>query len=189
MKKVVLIGDSIRMGYQSYVQKELRSIADVWGPEENGGTSKNILLHLDKWVLKRAPDIVHLNCGLHDLKKKFGSSDPAISLEAYEFNLRKIFSQILEEGIHLIWTTITPVDEVWHHQEKGFDRFEVDVAAYNAVASKVANEYQLPINDLFALITEVGLKKYLTTDGVHFVPEGSEFLGKAVAKTIKNYIR
>jgi len=42
-KLVVLVGDSIRMGYQAEVATRLADIAEVWGPEENGGNSANLL--------------------------------------------------------------------------------------------------------------------------------------------------
>jgi hypothetical protein len=69
MKQIILIGDSIRMGYQPTVQQILADQAQVWGPVENGGNSHNVLTHLDAWVIQRQPDIVHLNCGLHDIKR------------------------------------------------------------------------------------------------------------------------
>ena len=47
---IVLIGDSIRMGYQDHVASELAGRAEVWVPEENGGDSRNVLAHLDQWV-------------------------------------------------------------------------------------------------------------------------------------------
>ena len=53
MKKVILVGDSIRMGYQASVVKELEGVAEVWGPEQNGGNSANILAHLDEWVIAK----------------------------------------------------------------------------------------------------------------------------------------
>ena len=34
MKKIVLIGDSIRMGYESTVRAEFQSVADVWAEQE-----------------------------------------------------------------------------------------------------------------------------------------------------------
>ena len=70
---VVLIGDSIRMGYQDHVVSQLAGRAEVWAPEENGGDSRNVLAHLDQWVFVRQPDLVHVNCGLHDLKRAFGA--------------------------------------------------------------------------------------------------------------------
>jgi len=53
MKAAILIGDSIRMGYEGFVRDALAGTADVWAPEENGGTSRNVLAHLDEWVLSR----------------------------------------------------------------------------------------------------------------------------------------
>ena len=35
MKKIVLIGDSIRMGYDKYVKEALDGVADVYYPGEN----------------------------------------------------------------------------------------------------------------------------------------------------------
>ena len=50
------------MGYQDAVQQELGDAAAVWGPELNGGNSRNVLTHLDEWVLFRKPDLVKINC-------------------------------------------------------------------------------------------------------------------------------
>jgi len=66
--QVVLIGDSIRLGYQETVAQELAGRAQVWGPPENSGDSVNVRRHLEEWVLSRRPTVVHLNCGLHDIK-------------------------------------------------------------------------------------------------------------------------
>jgi len=46
MKRAVLIGDSIRKGYQATVGTTLAGAAEVWGPDQNGGTSRNVLAHL-----------------------------------------------------------------------------------------------------------------------------------------------
>src|SRR5690242_14324262 len=69
LPKVVLIGDSIRLGYAPLVAKRLAGQAVVVSPAANGGDSANVLKHLDEWVLREKPDVIHLNCGLHDLKQ------------------------------------------------------------------------------------------------------------------------
>src|SRR5262245_46150553 len=66
--KVVLIGDSIRLGYAPLVAKKLEAKAVVVSPPPNGGDSANVLKNLGEWVLREKPDLVHFNCGLHDLK-------------------------------------------------------------------------------------------------------------------------
>ena len=146
MQQLILIGDSIRMGYQDDVIRELANLADVWAPTPNGGNSANILQHLDEWIISRSPDVVHINCGLHDLKKKdFDTGEPAISLDQYESNLRALLGRILTETeCTSIWPMTTPVNEIWHHERKGFDRLEADVAAYNSAALKVTERFGYP---------------------------------------------
>ena len=181
---IVLIGDSIRMGYQDHVASQLAGRAEVWAPKPNGGDSRNVLAHLDQWVLARQPDVVHVNCGLHDLKRAFGAAS-AVPLDEYERNVRQILQRLQRElNGAIVWATTTPVDENWHHQNKGFDRLEADVQAYNAAARAVAEDIGVPIDDLFAVVQQEGKARLLTQDGVHFTEEGSQLLGRAVAECI-----
>ena len=181
---VVLIGDSIRMGYQDQVVNQLAGRAEVWVPKENGGDSRNVLAHLDQWVFSRQPDLVHVNCGLHDLKRAFGAASE-VSLAEYEGNVRQILQRLQRElNGAVVWATTTPVDENWHHQNKGFDRLEGDVEAYNAAASAVAVDLGVPIDDLFAVVEREGKARLLTQDGVHFTEEGSQLLGRVVAECV-----
>ena len=178
---VVLIGDSIRMGYQDSVVGALAGLAEVWGPEPNGGDSRKVLAHLDEWVISRQPSLVHINCGLHDLKRAFGE-EAEVPLDEYIDNIRQILTRLQSElqGI-VIWATTTPVDETLHHQNKGFDRFEADVDAYNKAASAVAEDLGVGIDDLYAVVAGGDKASLLTADGVHFTAEGSLLLGRAVA--------
>ena len=70
LPKVVLVGDSIRMGYAPLVAKRLDGKAIVVSAKPNGEDSGNVLRNLDEWVIKEKPDVVHFNAGLHDLKLK-----------------------------------------------------------------------------------------------------------------------
>ncbi|WP_287245531.1 hypothetical protein, partial [Okeania sp. SIO1H5] len=56
MKRVSLIGDSIRMGYQKQVMEELEGQFTVWGPEDNCGPSTRILDRFDEWILQNPGD-------------------------------------------------------------------------------------------------------------------------------------
>jgi lysophospholipase L1-like esterase len=185
MKRIVLIGDSIRMGYQETVRAQLEGWADVWGPEQNGGTSKNVLNHLDEWVITRQPEVLHINCGLHDLRKEFGQNTSAVPLDAYTDNVWTIMTRVkTETDAIVIWALTTPVNQEWHHKRKGFDRFEADVAAYNTAAADIAGELDIVVNDLFTTVTSAGRHNLLLPDGVHFKPEGYALLGKGVADQI-----
>ena len=188
-KKVVLIGDSIRMGYQDTVTRELAGRAEVIKHDENGGNSDRVLARLDEWVIPHAPAVVHLNCGLHDIRKDLDSDVAAVPLDRYADNLRTILTRLgAETEAQIIWASTTPVNEVWHHENKGFDRFSADVDAYNATARTIVDNLGIAVDDLFATITEAGRDNLLTTDGVHFSPEGSTLLGKAVANCIAQYL-
>ena len=189
MKQVILIGDSIRMGYQPVVAAALRGAAEVWGPEQNGGDSANVLAHLDEWVIDRQPDIVHANAGLHDMKRPFGARRNQVPLDQYRANLETIFRRIQDEthGI-LVWAKTTPVNEQWHHQRKGFDRFEADVEAYNGAAVALAAAAGVEVDDLCRAVLEGGRDRVLADDGVHFTPRGYNLLGKAVADCLRAHL-
>jgi lysophospholipase L1-like esterase len=190
MKTVVLIGDSIRWGYEPTVRQELHNLTQVRGPRDNGGDSPNVLAHLDKWAIRLAPHVVHINCGLHDLKKEPGADGNIVPLDRYRENVYQILSRVKSEtDARVIWASTTPVNQVWHHQNKPFDRFEADVFAYNDAAVQVARELDVPVNDLFAVVDAAGRDQYLADDGVHFTDNGYRLLGVSVAAFIKPYLK
>jgi isoamyl acetate esterase len=189
MEQVVLIGDSIRMGYQLTVARALAGVATVWGPAENGGNSHNVLEHLDEWVIRRKPDIVHINCGLHDLRREFDAESNAVPLEQYADNVRTILERIQKRTrATILWATTTPVHHQRHHDTKGFDRFDSDVDQYNAAATPIAAGMDIAINDLYAFVVAHGRDELLLADGVHYSEQGYELLGKAVAGVIRPHL-
>ena len=190
MKQVTLIGDSIRMGYEKTVRQELEGEAEVWAPGPNGGNSGNILAHLTEWAISRQPDLIHINCGLHDLKKEFGEERQAIPPEEYAKNVEEILQALLRDtNATVIWAQTTPVNEIWHHERKGFDRFEADVITYNELAKSICDRVGVHVNNLYDVVNEAGRDKILVPDGVHFSDEGSGILGRAVAETIRDHIK
>jgi len=56
MKRVVLIGDSIRMGYERTVGEELSGVAEVLSPKENVRNSRTVLAHIEEWALVHDPE-------------------------------------------------------------------------------------------------------------------------------------
>lgn len=189
MKKVLLIGDSIRMGYQPIVVVALGGVADVGGPTQNGGDSSTVLAHLDEWVIAQQPDIVHMNAGLHDIKREFGARENQVPLARYRQNLETIFARVHDETeATLIWAKTTPVNERWHHERKGFDRFEADVQAYNDAALALAAKMRVAVDDLTRAVLEGGGNALLNDDGVHLTPRGYNLLGKTVAACIRTHL-
>jgi lysophospholipase L1-like esterase len=184
MPRVVLIGDSIRIGYAPLVAKQLDGKAIVVSEKANGEDSGNVLRNLDEWVIKEKPDVVHINAGLHDLKLKDGSYQ--VPLAEYEKNLKTILARIRKEtNAKVIFATTTPIVDNLHAQRKaGFDRFEADVQKYNIAAVSVMKLAGVPINDLHQVIESGGGRTLMNGDGTHYTPEGYTRLAAAVTNSI-----
>lgn len=183
---VILLGDSIRMGYQPYVRQELGASHDVSGPAENCATSRNLLANLDRWALEHPASIVHVNAGLHDLRYDPGSDAPVVPIDEYESNVRTILGRLRERtDARLIWATTTPVHEKLHAEHKLSRRRESDVVSYNAIAAAIARELGVEIDDLCAAVLAHGPDALWSDDGVHFNDAGYRFLGAQVARAIR----
>ncbi|MBM4436329.1 MAG: SGNH/GDSL hydrolase family protein [Actinobacteria bacterium] len=185
---VLIIGDSTSMYFHTYVAAGLRDVADVTRVPDNGRTSTHILERFDAWVVAVQPDLVHLNCGLHDLGRHEARAwELKTPLDRYETNLRRIVARLqAETGARVIWASTTPVIDAWQLRTKNFARREADVVAYNAVAAAVMASHGIPINDLHALVTAAGPDKLLGPDGVHFTEPGSALLGEHVARVVRD---
>ena len=182
----MLIGDSIRMHYGPRVARELAPDLDVWGPSENCGNSANVLAHIDEWLADQRPDVVHLSCGLHDLRFDPGAPTRQVPLDDYRSNLRQIFER-LDRGNRgrVIWATITPVDDERHRVSRASRRHEEDVGAYNEAGLEIAREHGAHIDDLHGLVIARGPLGLLGPDGVHFTEAGYALLASAVAASVR----
>ena len=190
MKKVTLIGDCIRRDYQPIVRDELVDVADVWGPKETIKTTRDVLAHLDEWVLGPRLDIFHFNCGLHEIRR-FRPGDPqTVPLPEFSRNLEEIFRRIRENTETAItWAQTTPIFHERRDKINTYGRLEADVVEYNASASEVAGRYGVRIVDLHRLIHEGGMERYMARNGLHFTSEGYVILGKAVAQAIRRELQ
>ncbi len=186
LPKVVLVGDSIRLGYAPVVAERLKGKVTIVSPEPNGGDSANVLKNLEAWVIREKPQLVHLNCGLHDLKLLQATKKHQVEPDSYRANLREIVGRIRGAGIPgLVFANTTPILDD-RHAKRGanFDRFEADVVQYNRTAQEVMDELGVPVHDLHGLVHHAGAGKLLLKDGTHYTPEGSRLLGEAVADCI-----
>ena len=181
--KILLIGDSISMGYAPAVMRELSDVAEVVRIPDNGGTSANVLAHLDEWLGDTQPDAVSLNCGLHDIVRERGGSACQIPLGPYEDNLRAILNGLVTAGPRAVWVTTTPVIEDRQEAIETFTHidYNADVDAYNAGAQAIFHEAEVPIIDLHAAAIGLGLEEALSEDGLHFTEAAYAALGRFLA--------
>jgi len=73
-KQIVLIGDSIRTGYQDHVRALLGDQAELGWPIENGMHSVNLLLHAHVWIQHRKPDWAFLPTSPHVFRREVEAS-------------------------------------------------------------------------------------------------------------------
>lgn len=185
LPRVLLIGDSISMGYTLPVREKLRGKANVHRPAENCSESANGLKRLDAWLGDGKWDVIHFNFGLHDLKyldEKGAYVDPdkgtqVALLPEYEKNLRDLVARLQKTGAKLIFATTTPVPA----GSQG--RVARDELRYNEVAVRVMKELGVAIDDLHAAISP-RQNKLQRPNNVHFIADGYELLADRVAASI-----
>ena len=199
-KRVLILGDSISIGYGPTATKKLEDIAWVIRPKKTNGRPENCqgtnygIAHIDDWLQIGGGkwDLIHFNFGLHDLKHvqpntQKNSNNPDHPQQAdvatYEKQLRKIVQKLKATNAKLIYCTTTPFPA----GTKPFrDPKSADI--YNTAAKKVMSENDIPINDLHTAILPE-LDKYQKPVDVHFNGKGSQFMGGKVAESIRKALQ
>ena len=68
LPRVLLIGDSISIGYTVPVRELLEGVTNVHRPQTNCGPTTKGVDEIDAWLGDGKWDVIHFNFGLHDLK-------------------------------------------------------------------------------------------------------------------------
>jgi hypothetical protein len=158
-------------GVFEYARKEAAGDASSAFPypaDANGGDSSQVLAYLRAGLRDYVPDILLLNCGLHDLRTDPQSRAKQVPLDAYEENLTAIVRIVQGRGMRLIWVRTTPVDDERHNtRQSSFYRFDRDVVCYNEIADRVLGAAGILLVDLYAFTSS--LDGDVFCDHVHFV--------------------
>lgn len=197
LPRVLLIGDSISIGYTVGVRNLLKGKANVHRPLTNCGPTSRGLEQIESWLKTGGEgkkwDVIHFNWGLHDLKymSKDGSNlaDPnsedshqQVPPIEYEKNMRKLVERLQKTGAKLIWRNTTPVPK----GAKG--RVVGDSAKYNKIAAKIMEEKGIPTDDQYSFCME-RLEKIQKPANVHFTPGGSKALAEQAVKAIEKALK
>lgn len=183
LPRVLIIGDSISMGYTLPVRKNLEGKANVLRIPENGGPSSRGIDKLTKWLGDKKWNLIIFNFGLHDLRV-MEEGKHQVEIADYEKNLTSIGQTLLKTGAKVIFVNTTPVPKA----AMKVVRLDTDVAAYNASASKVMKELKIPVIDLNAAVTPK-IKDYQKPNDVHYLPEGYQFLGQVISAEIAKNLK
>lgn len=189
LPRVLLIGDSISIGYTVPVRELLQGKANVHRPLTNCGPTTKGVAELDKWLGDGKWDVIHFNFGLHDLKymgpngenladPKAEDSHPQVPIDEYASNLQKLVQRLKGTGAKLIWRSTTPVPQGARGRVVG------DSIRYNEVAAKIMKEHDIPVDDQYAFAIK-RLKEIQRPADVHFTPDGSRALAKQAVAAIE----
>lgn len=195
LPRVMIIGDSISVGYTDEVRRLLAGKVNVHRVAGNAGPSSSGVDKMKEWL---APtngtwDVIHFNFGLHDLKLGTGGKDNQpyatsdghqVSIEDYEKNLSQIVAKFKTTGAALVWCSTTPVPAGKVDPPRQPD----DVIKYNEVARQVMIKNGVAIDNLFtAALTR--LPDIQLSQNVHYTKEGYAELAKQVAVSIEDALK
>ena len=205
MKTVVLIGDSIRLGYEKEVRELLGDDIQVLSPKENCRYTKFALWGMFTWMESWGSpkvDLIHLNTGIWDLHRCTADGLLFTPLDEFVEVNRRLAIQMESYTNNLIWATIIPggpaLDQLMPlnslintdaaatkvHLTDYMDVWNADVRRYNEAATALMQSRGIRVNDLYS---EIAGKEdeYISPDGIHPSASGYSVLAHKVADEIR----
>ena len=189
--KILIVGDSISLGYTPYVREDLQGIAEVYHNRGNAQHTGTGLDSIETWIGTKDWDIIQFNWGLWDLcyrhpdSKTQGNRDKVhgtitYTLEDYGKNLNSIVQWMkAKSDAKLIFVTTTYVPE----NEAG--RYQEDAIRYNQLAKRIMEENGVVINDIYEASRRIHRQYGKDSGDVHYLPEGYRALAKEITDFLK----
>ena len=192
MKKILLIGDSISIGYRDFVKLAFKDTAKVYFPEENCRFATFVLRGLYDWKQWLGcgddVDVIHWNAGLWD-GLIMPDGKPLVSFERYCEDVERIcvIMRNLFPKAKIIFATSTPVQEnLFPIKYQYYRRYNKDTERYNTVACEIVLRQGGAINDLYSLMKDVPVSYY--SDQTHFyTKEATQIISEQVIRAIELY--
>lgn len=185
LPNVLILGDSISIGYTPVVAGRSRGCANVYRPSANCGSSQVYREHIQEWLGGRTWDLIHFNCGLHDINRRNNiaynrEGERRVTLEKYTHNLSVILTSMKNAASAVVWASSTPVPL------EAAGRTPADILLYNREAEKIMEEAGVEMNDLYSFILPHTPECHPALNNVHYTDEGYELLGMQVANKIRH---
>jgi hypothetical protein len=175
MKNLLLIGDSIRAGYDKSVKKTLEGRANVILTADSARFSSYLLRVFHEYlkdIKGEEIDLIHWNTGLWDCLRLF-EEDVHTPIDTYAYYIDRICVRMkkLCPNATVVFATSTAVQSEKMH--RNFMRYNEDIEKYNAVAVEIAKKHGFLINDLYSF--SKALPDEAHSDPVHYyTPMGTE---------------
>ncbi|HEX5552003.1 MAG TPA: SGNH/GDSL hydrolase family protein [Chitinophagaceae bacterium] len=192
--KILIIGDSISIGYFPYVKEALSNVAILEHNPGNGKYTRNGLTKIHQWLGNEQWDVIQFNWGLWDLayrqptaknKLALNKTDGRVTATPAEYarNLDSLVQILKDTHARLIFVTTSYVPE----KEPG--RYSKDVKRYNDIAKRIMKANGVAINDVYAKSKMIH-KKYGRGDrNVHYTKVGYQRLAEYITGFLKKELR
>jgi len=180
MKKVVLLGDSIRqIGYGTVINKFLSNNITIWQPEDNCRFAQYTLRMLfeNKDQIDGA-DVIHLNNGLWDVCDIFNDGESFTPINVYIDLIDRISNILLKYGKKVIFATTTPV-----RLDNPYNKNST-IVRYNEAVIPLLKKKGIIINDLYGLLVDDIDTNIREDDKIHLTDVAIEKCAKQVAEII-----
>lgn len=191
MKKVFLLGDSIRENYQEKVIEKLGEEYQVFYPDENCRFSAYTLNCLRYWFepVPEDIDVIHWNNGLWDTAFLNDEGVPFLSIDDYIKYMQRILISLRSRRpkAKIILATITPTRKEKENNEISKHYLSV-IEKYNEKLVETLKNQVDDINDLFKIVLPE-MDRMICDDYVHLTEYGKEKCADAVVESIKKIIK
>lgn len=182
LPRVLIVGDSISIGYTPRVRKLLDGKANVHRPNTNCRWSAFGAEHIDQWVGDSKWDVVHFNFGLWDW---YGWSQPVKATpQSYAKSLDTIVAKLKAKTDATLIFGVTTPPCIGPEKKVKFVVSQAQAQEFNDAAIAVMNKHGVTINNLYEVIGDDRAKYQLGEEDVHYNDAGRDRLAAAVADKI-----
>jgi len=192
LPNVLIIGDSISIGYTLPTRALLKEKVNLHRIPTNGGPTIKGVSEIEKWLGTKKWDLIHFNWGLHDLKymgkdgtnlvPKEKGGIVQVPLSEYEKNLEKLVIRMKKSTTKLVWRNTTPIPP------GSKARYVGDSVKFNKAAAQVMKKHDVPTLDLYTP-SKKNMKDWMKKADVHYHAHGSQALAERVARDILNRLK
>ncbi|MFT5367028.1 MAG: lysophospholipase L1-like esterase [Candidatus Latescibacterota bacterium] len=135
-----------------------------------GENTTEMVARLDSLTETSTNDVAIVALGINDVSRyPDARSERRVALEKHKTNVREILT-FLQGRCHVVYASQYPVQ----YEQLGFD--PETVANYRKAGVAIAEELDVAVVDIFAMIDGARFTQFIHADGMHFNSEGHQFI-------------
>lgn len=201
-KRILMIGDSTSRFYRHAAAENIGLPVDFFGTSSaitDPLFAKELRMFFS--VKEYKYDLIHLQLGVHGIVPE----NPNVLLNdypdyylAYERDYQNLVLYLQEQCTRLVLGTITPVVKLKGYKNPIIKRiyillhrksseiideqFDSGIKARNSIVRKTAQKFNLPVNDLYEMMTEGEGKRFKHIDHVHYEKSSKKLFAEQLKK-------